>query len=1679
YAGDVYAWRDALGSDGVFADLGPGLGVEPGEPPRDLLLASAERLAAMAHLHLTSGSLLAAPGHRGAFLAAVVRTNAAVEAIDGATEEGAARRGGAATQLGRVALLGDGVLVSAMLDVDQATRDLGTAARDGLLRVVAPYYTILGAFGQNVDLGSGTVDGFNERAFSVVEEGTFEFGDRLRVETAGLDAFVEAETVNVGAAGGTASLTMTRSGTTDIDDVHVVDWFQNTPAAASNDNVLLLSSIQQTVGIVRAKLGNTGPGMVPTSAILRVTSTTEQPPAVTLRASRDAWGPVTTGAAWSASALTSQTYHAAMRPHVVGAPIGSSASADRTYTFDVTDAVRRSIALGDANLDGDINHLIGASGVDRIALGADVEAAYLAIRDWSAYVRKFGGMESDPNPLLYAVDANWDNVATSADGRLVLRRLGVRDADFNLDGRVNSADLAIFEGNFQSSVGAPASVYGDGDANFDGWIDANDRDLFTDTFNAFTYTGPVDASPYFVLSTAGAGVNLVSSEGGADGPSLTVDFAPAPAVLRDFHARGNSGLAVVSVQAGDTPFNGAVQIWAEGEAAPRVEVTVNASMGAVGNGTVTTSMLGAINESTRLYARIVDPVTGRPQARSFTEGILTDAAGRTHVFGSALSDVVVMHDNSVAIDFGNDMAFQFGVPHANGADVFLHLGAGKDGLLAYGYAGDVRIDGGAGDDLYFAYQPSAAASGRLLQFANAEGIDELRFWGSTVAADVQAVSVLSGLPQTVGFSPTPETHNVQVQLLAPRAVQRVFSGAGVQNDLSSVPIVVDTLSDDDDGDFGPGELSVREALRLTTRLKPANLTSGVRNGVVQFDPGLTAAGPATISLTDGVRGVTPAARRGLEIHSSIQFVGPGAGLLTVDAGVTTRGLFLRENAQLDVSVSGVTITRGRGNGGGGIRNVGNALTLDGVRVTNSVSISGILPLSDDGGNADAYSSGGGLLHEATTPADVLVVRNSSFEGNIGAWGAGALVNMGSSSPVIESSLFANNRSTVNGGGLSVVSWQPRTGASANRTTIRNSTFTANRTHMGGGIWIEGGGAAVDVVNSTVTGNVTGEYYAGVGVWGQLSDPDVALHNTIVVGNFHTNGDAANASAGWVDFNQSSSNNVIGGNASWLTNSGPWSSNSNLRVGATDGSGNPTDQLAGLLPLADNGGPTKTHALRPDSRAIDAGLSRSDSGPGALVPAIDQRGLSRHDVPSRPGLVDVGASEYQGVQVSVAAPTTLRAPQNTAITMSGPSGIRLEGYDIGSLSLELRVPSQGVAGFPAMLSAPSRPGQSVTVFSFTGTMDQINAALTSVTATPVAGFVGVAPIVYTLRHGTDALQTGAVELVFAEVNESIVVTSAGDAPVSGKLTLREAIEQAAEGGKITFSPELNGKTIQLGPSGDLIVRKSLTIDATALPDGLTIQAYDPDGNFVKDADGNFVLGPGGQLVKDADGSRLFHAQGATTHLELRGLTLTGGDSEDHGGAIRADAAEVTLDRVHVVGNAAPRQPGYDILRYERVEDPSGETAIHKKVPILGPYKSRAAGGGIYSTGSLKILDSRFANNFTAGVYNRAAQSQAMTEALRDRDDLTGPAEKDKLYSGDLFVTGDVTIVGTTFTSDIADRGGTIGEVYAGVLVLSVIHKSRLRSELDPGDGEVRHAAEGVPEGLWAGRWFAGTVVVAGE
>lgn len=171
--------------------------------------------------------------------------------------------------------------------------------------------------------------------------------------------------------------------------------------------------------------------------------------------------------------------------------------------------------------------------------------------------------------------------------------------------------------------------------------------------------------------------------------------------------------------------------------------------------------------------------------------------------------------------------------------------------------------------------------------------------------------------------------------------------------------------------------------------------------------------------------------------------------------------------------------------------------------------------------------------------------------------------------------------------------------------LDNCTISGNRTERGGGggVFLYSGTTPCSLtMNScTITNNSSTNFHGG-GVFVQpLPTAVVNVNNTIIAGNSDLKENAPDISAGGV---RSQGYNVIGkvdGSDGWIED---------------DQTGDTTMPLdAKLDKLADNGGPTDTHALLSDSPAIDLG------DPGRKGER-DQRGIIRV-VP------DAGAFESDG------------------------------------------------------------------------------------------------------------------------------------------------------------------------------------------------------------------------------------------------------------------------------------------------------------------------------------------------------------------------------------------------------------------------------------------------------------------
>jgi CSLREA domain-containing protein len=457
---------------------------------------------------------------------------------------------------------------------------------------------------------------------------------------------------------------------------------------------------------------------------------------------------------------------------------------------------------------------------------------------------------------------------------------------------------------------------------------------------------------------------------------------------------------------------------------------------------------------------------------------------------------------------------------------------------------------------------------------------------------------------------------------------------------------INSTADADDGDctaVGTGNgCTLREAL-----IK-ANNEAGAET--ISFAPALTGSGPAAITLLSAL----PA------IASDTTLNGPGSGLLTIQrssAGATPEFRIFQISAGKTVSLSSFTLTNGQVNGGGGgIANDGT-LSLFDVSVINNHT--------DDRVGSDPENPGGGIYNHGS-----LSLTNCTVSGNttgssvssLGGRGGGIYSNNPNSLTVTNSTISGNHTGNGgagfqggNGGGIysqgtltlrsSTVSGN-QTGSggvgggtgggihAANTATIANSTISGNQTSAGG----SGGGVFstgnVTIASCTISNNTSGQA-AGGGIFSNIGVTN--LRSTIVAGNIAGNG-SGNDVSGLIT---SQDYNFIG-----ITSGG----NFNGQTGHNQ-SGNPR-----LGPLANNGGPTQTHALLLGSPAIDAGDNTVTGSPLSL--STDQRGsgfarqVEGSDANSTPD-VDIGAFETQ-VSISDTTNKTINEDQQlfTSISFGG-------------------------------------------------------------------------------------------------------------------------------------------------------------------------------------------------------------------------------------------------------------------------------------------------------------------------------------------------------------------------------------------------------------------------------------------
>ncbi|MES2657167.1 MAG: choice-of-anchor Q domain-containing protein [Verrucomicrobiota bacterium] len=574
----------------------------------------------------------------------------------------------------------------------------------------------------------------------------------------------------------------------------------------------------------------------------------------------------------------------------------------------------------------------------------------------------------------------------------------------------------------------------------------------------------------------------------------------------------------------------------------------------------------------------------------------------------------------------------------------------------------------------------------------------------------------------------------------------------------------------------------------------------------------------------------------IPIAKNLTITGPGAGSLTVKR--TNYGVTIFNISSGIVGISGLTLSGGGGASGGAIHMTGGTVTIasttlseNGGDIGGAIHVSGgTLAVTDSTlSNNQAGNSGGAI---AVVLGGTLTVKRCTISDNRAYKAGGGIANFGTAT--IEDSTISGNivpLGPLNGfaGGILNYSFM----------IIRNCTISGNRSESVSGTGLTGGGGirnfdVLTIANSTITNNFADK--AG----GIMNEGPLDLSNTILAGN------------------------IVSGYGPDI-----------LSEGST-GTNNIVGQDPKIGPLANNGGPTLTHALLVGSPAIDAGDPAFD---GTNVP-YDQRGPSFTRVLN--GRVCIGACEANFDQGASLIVNTLD-DHDDGFTDAGDCTLR-EAVRYASVGGTITF---SVAGTITLTGGEMRINKSLTI---TGpavtpgiTVSGNNASrIFWVTqgATAVSNTVNFSRLTLTGGNGVGSFQSGVGGAIHSDTYTPPMIMTVTNCTLSGNHT--------EVGGAIR-----NGGTLTV--TGSTFSGNSGSINAGAIQNGPNVLTL-TNSTF----SGNSTTGLGANGIGGA-----LRTTGSPT---VTNCTFSGNTATLRGGAIECAAgATPNFSNTIVAGNSAPTGP----------------------------------------------------------------------------------------------------------------------------------------------------------------------------
>ena len=340
---------------------------------------------------------------------------------------------------------------------------------------------------------------------------------------------------------------------------------------------------------------------------------------------------------------------------------------------------------------------------------------------------------------------------------------------------------------------------------------------------------------------------------------------------------------------------------------------------------------------------------------------------------------------------------------------------------------------------------------------------------------------------------------------------------------------------------------------------------------------------------------------GASSNLDLSIDGLGSDRLTI-SGNNNRIFYVRDST---LNLSDVTLSNGSsGADGGAIQARTSEININNCMITDNT----------------AGALGGGIH---ATIDSVVNLSNTELINNTAREGAGLASR--NSEIRLNNSNISGNQATEEGGGIALFS--------SNSTTLLNSTIANNSADKGAGIY--GRSSIVSFVNTTVSGNTAVSNAGGI----YLNSSSIELLNTTVV----SNSSSVRSGLEFIGTTVTMRNSLISGNRSGVRTSasevtiigGNITATNNLfgddfnsssqaflaflpdasNIVSTRDGNRPSSLQALVGPLSNNRGLNTTHALKPNSLAIN----QADN---SVCPVTDQRDESRSL-----NACDIGAVEY--------------------------------------------------------------------------------------------------------------------------------------------------------------------------------------------------------------------------------------------------------------------------------------------------------------------------------------------------------------------------------------------------------------------------------------------------------------------